>query len=65
MEPKTVMNPLSVVLVDGEGEWRRFELREDASLRELARERGLRVIDAARFGYPDRMRRPRPPAGGV
>jgi hypothetical protein len=57
VEPKTVMHPLSVVLVDGRGASRRFELREDTYLRELARERGLRVFDAGRVGYPERMRR--------
>lgn len=60
VEPKTVMHPLSVVFVDGEGEAKRFELKEDAFLRELAKERGLRVFDASRVGYPERMRRRRP-----
>jgi hypothetical protein len=57
VEPKTVMHPLSVLLVDGEGVARRFELHEDAILRELARTRGLPVFDATRTGYPERMRR--------
>ena len=57
MEPKTAMSSLSVVLVDAEGEWRRFELREDAYLRTLASERGIRVFDAAKTGYPPRMKR--------
>jgi hypothetical protein len=63
VEPQTVMHPLSVVLVAGDGEWRRFELRDDAYLRELARERGLAIHDAMRVGYPERMRtykRPKP-----
>jgi hypothetical protein len=60
VEPKTVMHPLSVVLVDGEGVAARFELKEDAILRELSRTRGLPVLDASRVGYPERMRRPRP-----
>ena len=59
VEPKTVMSPKSVVLVDDVGEWRRFELREDAYLRRLAAERGLPIFDAARTGYPPRMRRRR------
>jgi len=59
MEPKTVMHPLSVLLVDGVGVAKRFELREDAILRELARSRGLPVFDATRTGYPERMRRRR------
>jgi hypothetical protein len=62
-EPKTVMHPLSVVFVDGEGEAKRFELKEDAYLRELAKKRGMRVFDASRVGYPDRMRRH--PGGGA
>ena len=52
VEPKTVMSPKSVVLVDADGEWRRFELSEDRFLRELARERSLPIFDAARTGYP-------------
>jgi len=59
VEPKTVMHPLSVLLVDGVGVAKRFELREDAILRELARSRGLPVFDATRTGYPERMRRRR------
>jgi hypothetical protein len=60
VEPKTVMHPLSVLLVDAEGDAKRFELREDALLRELAKTRGLPVFDATRVGYPERMRRRRP-----
>jgi hypothetical protein len=57
VEPKTVMHPLSVLLVDADGEAKRFELREDALLRELAKTRALPVFDATRVGYPERMRR--------
>lgn len=63
VEPRTVMYPLSVVLVASDGEWVRIELRDDRFLRELARTRGLRVQDATRVGYPERMRRYRPPHG--
>ena len=56
VEPKTVMHPLSVVLVAGDGEHRRFTLFDDAYLRELARERELPIFDAGRVGYPQRMR---------
>jgi hypothetical protein len=56
VEPKTVMHPLSVVLVAGDGEHRRFELSDDAYVRELAREHELNVLDAGRVGYPQRMR---------
>jgi hypothetical protein len=57
VEPKTVMSPKSVVLVDAVGEWRRFELKEDAYLRRLSGERVLPIFDAALTGYPPRMRR--------
>ena len=61
VEPRTVMHPLSVVLVAGDGEWTRIALRDDAFLRELARTRGLAIHDAMRTGYPERMRRYRRP----
>jgi hypothetical protein len=56
MEPRTAMSPLSVVLVAEDGEWKRFELTSDAFMQELSRSRGLPVLDAARVGYPQRMR---------
>ena len=57
VEPKTVVSPLSVVFIDADGEWRRFELAEDRYLKEVARERRIKVMDATRVGYPPRMRR--------
>lgn len=63
VEPRTVMHPLSVVLVAADGEWTRMALSDDRFLRELARTRGLRVHDAARVGYPERMRRYKRPGG--
>jgi len=61
MEPKTVMHPLSVLLVAGDGESRRFELADDSFVRELARTRSLPVFDAGLTGYPKRMRTYRRP----
>jgi hypothetical protein len=63
VEPKTVVSPKSVVLIDAAGEWRRFELKEDAHLRRLSAERVLPIFDAALTGYPARMRR-RPGGAG-
>ena len=57
IEPKTVMHPLSVVLVAKDGEWRRFELTDDSYLRQLRRTHGLPIYDAVRVGYPERMRK--------
>ena len=57
VEPETVVSPRSVVLVDAAGEWRRFPLHGDAHLRRLSTERGMPIFDAARTGYPPRMRK--------
>jgi hypothetical protein len=57
VEPRTVIHPLSVVLVAEDGEWVRHQLQDDSFIRELARARKLRVFDAAKVGYPERMRR--------
>jgi hypothetical protein len=65
VEPRTVMHPLSVVLVAEDGEWVRVALRDDAFLRELTKTRGLPVHDAMRTGYPERMRKYRRPERGV
>ena len=65
MEPRTVINPLSLMLVAEDGEWIRVELRDDAFLRELSRSRGLAIHDAMRTGYPERMRRHRRPDAGL
>ena len=56
VEPKTVMHPLSVVLVARDGEHKRFVLSDDAYLRELTGTHDLKVLDASRVGYPPRMR---------
>ena len=65
VEPKTMVPPMSVVLVDRDGEWRRFELREDRFLRQLGQTHRLRTFDASIVGYPQRMRRSKgtPPTG--
>jgi hypothetical protein len=63
VEPRTVVHPLSVVLVAGDGEWVRIALSDDRFLRELARTRGLKIQDASRVGYPERMRRYKRPGG--
>ena len=57
VEPETVVSPRSVVLVDAAGEWRRFPLQSDAHLRRLSAAHGMAIFDAARTGYPARMRR--------
>jgi hypothetical protein len=59
VEPRTVIHPLSVVLIAADGAWRRFELADDSFLRQLAREHQVPVFDAARTGYPEHMRKHR------
>ena len=56
VEPRTAISPLSVLLVAEDGESVRFHLADDHYLRELTRERGLRIHDAIREGYPQRKR---------
>src|SRR5437016_12248123 len=48
-EPKTVMHPLSVVLVAGDAQHKRFELAADADIRPHAATHNLRVLLAARL----------------
>jgi hypothetical protein len=57
VEPRTMIHPLSVVLVAEDGEWVRYQLRDDAFIRESARARKVPIHDAAKVGYPERMRR--------
>lgn len=66
MEPKTLTYPLSAILVAEDGESKRFTLGDDSYIRELARSHGLPVFDAAKTGYPDRMRnyKRKPPGEG-
>jgi hypothetical protein len=56
VEPRTLDQGLSVVLVAGDGEWVRFSLPDDAWVRRFAHKRGLPVYDAGVMGYPRRMR---------
>jgi hypothetical protein len=57
VEPETGMDHLSVALVADDGEWRRFELRDDSFLRQVGTELHVPIYDAGRTGYPDRMRK--------
>jgi hypothetical protein len=64
VEPRTVVSPLTVVLVDADGAWRRIEMHDDRVLRPIVRSHGIRVFDASLVGYPPRMRRSEGPADG-
>jgi hypothetical protein len=60
VEPRTMQQPMTAVLVAHDGEWLRFTLPDERFVRSL----GVPVYEAARTGYPRRMkeyRRDRPP----
>ena len=56
IEPRTLAQPLSVVLVAADGEWLRFTVSDEGSFRKFAYKHALPVYDAGRIGYPKRMR---------
>ncbi len=56
VEPATSTSPTTVVLVAGDGEWVRRQVRSAASAADLARKAGIPVYDTNRVGYPQRMR---------
>jgi hypothetical protein len=56
VEPRTLDQGLSAVLVASDGEWIRFTLPDDTWLRRFARKRAVPVYDAGLLGYPKRMR---------
>jgi hypothetical protein len=56
VEPRTLDQPLSVVLVAGDGEWLRFHLPDDRYLRKLSSKNRIPIYDTRRMGYPRRMR---------
>jgi hypothetical protein len=63
VEPRTMQHPMTVALVAHDGEWLRFAVSDDRAVRSL----GIPVYDAARTGYPRRMKeykRDRPPGSG-
>ena len=56
VEPRTLDQGLSVVLVASDGEWLRFTLPDDTWLRRFAYKRAVPIYDAGVMGYPKRMR---------
>ncbi|MFN2543744.1 MAG: oxidoreductase [Actinomycetota bacterium] len=56
VEPRTLDQQFSVVLVAHDGGWLRFTLPDDTWLRKFAQKRGLPIYDAGVMGYPRRMR---------
>ncbi|HIW92822.1 MAG TPA: oxidoreductase [Candidatus Corynebacterium avicola] len=56
VEPETLVNEMSVVLVDEAGEWTRRRIGGPKGVDVIIDELGVRVYDAASSGYPQRMR---------
>src|SRR5687767_12640208 len=56
LEPRTLQQPLSVVLVATDGEWVRFSIPDEGVLRQVGRKRPLPVYEVGRVGYPKRMK---------
>lgn len=56
LEPRTVVTDTTVLLVAADGEWtrRRIDGREAAA--SFAKKQSIPLYDAARVGYPQRMR---------
>jgi hypothetical protein len=56
VEPPTLHQQLSVVLVAADGEWLRFTLPDDRYLRKLSAKHRMPIYEVARIGYPRRMK---------
>lgn len=56
LEPRTTVTDSTVVLVAASGEWTRRRVPDPAAAEKFARKRGIPLYDAARVGYPARMR---------
>jgi hypothetical protein len=56
LEPRTNLYGHSVLLVADDGEYLRRPVPDPASIRRLCAEHGIPVYDAARTGYPRRVR---------
>lgn len=56
LEPRTAVTDSTVVLVAATGEWTRRRVPDPEAAEKFARKRGIPLYDAARVGYPARMR---------
>jgi len=52
VEPRTMQHPMTVALVAHDGEWLRFTVPDEKSVKSL----GVPIYEAARTGYPRRMK---------
>jgi len=56
LEPRTTVTDTTVVLVADTGEWTRRRVANEDAAHTFARKNGIPIYDAARVGYPKRMR---------
>jgi hypothetical protein len=56
LEPRTAVTDTTVVLVAADGEWTRRRVGDAGAAAALARKHGIPLYEAARVGYPQRMR---------
>lgn len=56
VEPETIVNEMSVVLVDENGEYIRRRIGGPKGIDAVAKLLGIPLYDAEETGYPDRMR---------
>ena len=56
LEPKTTVTETTVVLIAHDGEWTRRRVDGEDGARRLAKRLRIPIYDAARVGYPQRMR---------
>lgn len=56
VEPRTTVTDTTVLLVAATGEWTRRRIDGPEAAEALARKAGIPLYEAARVGYPQRMR---------
>ncbi len=56
VEPKTTVTDTTVVLVAHDGEWTRRRVDGDDGARKVGKQLKIPIYDAAKVGYPQRMR---------
>lgn len=56
MEPETIINEMSVVLVDGSGDWTRRKIGGPKGIDVVAKKLNIPLYFAEETGYPQRMR---------
>ena len=56
LEPRTTVTETTIVLVAHDGEWTRRRVESPRAAADFARRRAIPLYDAAKVGYPNRMR---------